>query len=145
MGYHLSRGAERAVLVLDGAHTPEREQAFAALAGVDQVLPLSRPYRLSARELRPQDTVVQVEGLLIGRGAPCIIAGSALPAADPAAVELAVALRGAGAQVVRTGVYRPASELFGTPQLDPEALARLDGLRRASGLPVAVEVLAAED
>ena len=143
--YHLSRGAERAVLILGAGDPEEVEQAFASLPGIDQLKPLTRPYRLSGREVHPQDTFVQVEGLLIGSSTPVIVAGTAAIAADPNAIETAKALHDAGASIVRTGVYRPMPVMFGAPQVDPEALQRLDGVRRESGLPVATEVLAAED
>lgn len=145
LSYHLSRGAERAVLIVDGGDPAQVEHELASLSGVDQVLPITRPYRLAGREVHPQDTVVQVEGLPIGGAGPVFIAGGASPVADVAIVARAGALRDAGVSIVRAGVYRPASGLFGTPQIDPEALQRLDGVRRETGLPVAVEVLAAED
>jgi len=145
LAYHLSRGAERAVLILDGGEPAAVEQALTSLPAVEQVLPLTRPYRLAAREVHPADTLVQVAGLLIGGDAPTVIAGSAGVVADAAALDWAVRLRDAGAGMVRTGVYRPATEMYGTAQVDGPALERLDGVRRASGLPVATEVLAAAD
>ncbi len=145
LSHHLSRGAERAVLILGGGEPAAIEQAFAPLPGVDQVVPLTRPYRLAGREVHPADTLVQAGGVLIGGAKPVLIAGTAAPQADPAALALAPALRDAGAQVIRTGVYRPVSAMFGTPQVDAAALQRLDGIRRETGLAVACEVLAAED
>jgi 3-deoxy-7-phosphoheptulonate synthase len=145
LSYHLSRGAERVVLILGGGDPAQAEHELASLPGVDQVLPITRPYRLASREVHPQDTIVQIEGLPIGGDNPIVLAGSASPVADAAIVAKAAGLRDAGANIVRAGVYRPASGLFGTPQIEPEALQRLDGVRRETGLPVAVEVLAAED
>ncbi len=145
LAHHLSRGAERAVLLISGGDAAQVEHEFAALPGVDRVLPLTRPYRLSGREVNPRDTVIHVEGQLIGGDSPVMIAGPASFAADPDAIDTATALKNAGADIVRTGVYRSADTLFGIPQLDPQALLRLDAVRRESGLPVATEVLAAED
>ncbi len=144
LSHHLSRGAERAVLILSGGAAAQLEQQFASLPGVDQLRPLTRPYRLSSREVHSQDTLVQVDGVTIGAGSPVIMAGSSSVVADPDAVETARSLRAAGAQLIRTGVYRPVDTLFGTPQLDPQAPQRLESVRRESGLPVATEVLAAE-
>lgn len=145
LSHFLSRGAERAVLILGGGEPQAIEQAFAPLTGVEQVVPLTRPYRLAGREVHPADTLVQVGGVLFGGERPVLIAGTAAPQADPEALELAPALRDAGARVMRTGVYRPVSAMFGTTQLDAAALLRLDGIRRETGLAIACEVLAAED
>ncbi|HEY7294513.1 MAG TPA: 3-deoxy-7-phosphoheptulonate synthase [Dehalococcoidia bacterium] len=145
LSHFLSRGAERAVLILSGGDPLAIEQAFATLPGVEQIVPLTRPYRLAGREVHPADTLVQAGGVLIGGPQPVLIAGTAAAQADPAAIELAAALGDAGAAIVRTGVYRPVSAMFGTPQIDASALQRLDGIRRETGLAVACEVLAAED
>lgn len=143
--HHLSRGQERAVLVVGGGDPATIEAALRSLPAVETILPLTRPYRLAGREIHPEDTVVQADGLLIGTSAPVIVAGPASPVAATDAIEVAVALRDAGAKAVRTGAYRPTTALYGTPQLDPAALQRLDTIRRATGVAVAVEVLAAED
>ena len=145
LSHFLSRGTERAVLILGGGEPEAIEQAFAPLPGVEQVVPLTRPYRLASREVHPADTLVQAGGVLFGGERPVLIAGTASPQADAAALELAPALRDAGAQVMRTGVYRPISAMFGTPQIDAAALQRLDGIRRQTGLALACEVLSAED
>jgi 3-deoxy-7-phosphoheptulonate synthase len=142
--HHLSRGAERAVLIV-GGNGEAIEAAFRALPAVEAVLPLTRPYRLASREVHPADTIIEIGGLLIGAGVPAVIAGAASPNAAPDAIETAVALHAAGAGAVRTGVYRPTTALYGTPQLDPQALQRLDTLRRAAGAPVVVEALDAAD
>jgi 3-deoxy-7-phosphoheptulonate synthase len=143
--HHLSRGAERAVLIVGGGNGEAIEAAFRALPAVEAVLPLTRPYRLASREVHPADTIIEIGGLLIGAGVPAVIAGAASPNAAPDAIETAVALHAAGAGAVRTGVYRPTTALYGTPQLDPQALQRLDTLRRAAGAPVVVEALDAAD
>lgn len=143
--YHLSRGEERAVLIVGGGDAATLEAALRPLPAVETILPLTHPYRLAGREVHPESTIVQTDGLLIGTGAPVIVAGPASPVAALDAVETAVALRGTGANAVRTGVYRPTTALYGTPQLDSAALQRLDTMRRAAGLAIAVEVLAAED
>lgn len=142
--HHLSRGAERSVLIVNG-DAAALGQEFEPLAGVESVLPFNRPYRLSSREVHPRDTAVSVGGLLIGAAAPVLIAGVAAAVPGPAGIRLASSLRDAGADAVRIGVYRPLTGLFSTPQLDPEALQQLDGVRRETGMPVATDVFAAED
>ena len=143
--HHLSRGAERSVLIVGGGDSEAVEAAFRVLPQVETVLPLNRPYRLAGREVHPADTLIEAGGLLIGADAPAIIAGPPSPTASGAVAAALGALRETGVGAVRVGVYRPSAALYGTPQLDPDALRGLDALRRGSGLATAVEVLDAAD
>lgn len=143
--YHISRGAERALLIVGGGDAAATEAAFRALPTVEAVMPLTRPYRLSSREVHPANTLVEAGGLIIGMERPVIIAGPASTTASHDLIALAADLRAAGADVLRAGVYRPETALYGTPQLDPDTLQHLDAVRRASGLPIAAAVLDAAD
>ena len=143
--YHLSRGAERAIVIVSDADAAAVEAEFRALPAVEAVMPLTRPYRLSSREVHPTNTLVEAGGLIIGTERPAIIAGPAAPTAPPDLIALATDLRAAGADALRVGVYRPQTALYGTPQLDPDALQRIEAARRASGLPIAATVLDAAD
>src|SRR5204863_8204958 len=73
---HLSRGEERTIIgVVGAAIPPTLREELEHFEGVQQTIPITRPYKLTAREFRPQDTVVDVRGVLVGGNACVVIAG----------------------------------------------------------------------
>ena len=64
---HISRGVERTVIGAIGDEAAIREIPLEALPGVDQVLPIMKPYKLVSREFRKEDTVIDVRGSTRGR------------------------------------------------------------------------------
>lgn len=145
LSVQVSRGAERTVLiVLDGTVEAVAE-ALAGVGGVERVQTLTRPYRLAAREMRPEGTRAAVGGLIVGAGRPVIIAGPLSPFGRPMGLAFARTLKDAGVDILRAGVYRPPAGLYSAPVLDTEALGRLADLRRDLDLPVAIAPLTAED
>jgi 3-deoxy-7-phosphoheptulonate synthase len=140
----VSQGAERTILLVH-ASAETLAPALAGLSGVERIQALTRPYRLAARELRPEGTLVSIGGLIAGAGRPVVIAGPASVFSQAVSTQFAERLRTTGVDVLRIGVYRTPSLLYATPQLDTEALGRLTDLRRTLGTPIAVAPLAAED
>jgi len=140
----VSQGAERTILLVQ-ASAEALTQALAGMEGFERIQSLARPYRLAARELRPEGTLVSIDGLIVGAGRPVVVAGPASHFSQCLSSAFAERLRTAGADILRFGVYRAPSLLYATPQVDVEALGRLADLRRELSLPIAVAPLAAED
>jgi len=59
---HLSRGVERTVIGVVGvtAAVPELHERIELIPGVEEVVPISKPFKLSSREFEPEDTVIRV-------------------------------------------------------------------------------------
>src|SRR4030067_590532 len=72
---HPSRGAERTVIGVVGQVFPELADELGVLRGVEDVVRVSRPYKLPSREFHPQDTVIHVGGVVIGQGSVVVMAG----------------------------------------------------------------------
>src|SRR3990167_2380309 len=85
---HISQGTERTVIGVVGKVTPDLKDNLELFPGVEDVIPISRPYKLSSREFQQENTVVKVRDITIGGGEVVIIAG-------PCAVE-------SGMQVIDT-------------------------------------------
>lgn len=141
----VSRGSERTILIVLDGSVAVISDALAGMEGVDRIQPISHPYRLAAREMRPEGTQVSIGGLIVGAGSPVVIAGPLAPFGHPMNMEFARALKAAGVDIIRPGVYRPPSSVYSAPALDGEALSLLAALRRDLNLPVAVAPLSAED
>src|SRR6266436_3290975 len=82
LGYraHLSRGELRTIIGVIGDENKLQAEPLAAIPGVEQVLPILKPFKLASREFGSQDSIVEVaspgrQPLKIGRGALLMIAG----------------------------------------------------------------------
>ena len=120
-----------------------RELALEGMAGVDRVVPISRPYKLAAAELgRRGPSVFDIAGRTVGGGETfCLIAGPCTVETREQTLEVAEAVRDAGASMLRGGAFKPRTSPFGFRGLGAEALSILAEAREATGLPVVSEFL----
>lgn len=138
-------GTERVVL---GAIGDERVLAQLNLDGhpmVEDVRPVLAPYKLVSRELRPDDTVVQLGQTAIGGDAFVVITG---PCAVESAEQMSAAAQAAkkaGAGALRGGAFKPRTSPYSFQGLGPEGLHLLRAAGDEVGLPVVTEVIEAAD
>src|SRR5437660_9385301 len=93
---HLSRGEHRTIIGVIGDENKLHAEPLEAIAGVEQVLPIMKPFKLASREFHKADTVVSVGRLKIGGGAMAMIAG-------PCAIESAEILDEIAGHVKKAG------------------------------------------
>src|SRR5436853_2553528 len=93
---HLSRGELRTIIGVIGDENKVQAEPLAAIPGVEQVLPILKPFKLASREFHAEDSVVQVGRVKIGGGALAMIAG-------PCAVESAEVMDEIAGQVKKAG------------------------------------------
>src|SRR5437588_6130165 len=71
----ISHGEDRAVIGVIGGNAYAYREAFAHLPGIQEIVQITKPYKLASREWRPQDTVIDVGGVKIGGGEVVVMAG----------------------------------------------------------------------
>src|SRR5256884_1922546 len=133
---HVTPGREATVIGAIG----ERE-ALAALPlegypGVEQVLPILKPYKLVSRELSPDPTVIEVRGRRIGEDYFGLIAGPCTVEYREQTLETARAVADAGATMLRGGAFKPRTSPYTFQGLGDDALEILREASEATGLPV---------
>jgi 3-deoxy-7-phosphoheptulonate synthase len=141
---HESVGAERVVIALVGDVGPRRDpliSRFSALPGVETVTPITRPFKLASREFHAEDTVIRIGGTAIGDGGLTIMAGPCSVESREVALETAVAVKAAGATILRGGAFKPRTSPYAFQGLGVEALRYLAEARAETGLPVITEVM----
>ncbi len=144
LSVHLSQGAERVVIGAIGDDRAVSKDQFMLLDGVDRVLPILRPYKLASREFSDQDTRVQIGERDVGGNAVLLIAGPCSVESRSQILEIAHAVREAGAHALRGGAYKPRTSPYSFQGLGSEGLELLAEARAATGLPIVTEVLATE-
>ena len=142
---HLSRGMERTVIGVVGQTYPELRDMLELLPGVEEVIPITRPYKLSSREFQPQDTVIKVGDIAIGGEELVVIAGPCAVESEEQVLETARAVKAAGANILRGGAFKPSTSPYGFRGLGEEGLKILAQARKEIGMPIITEVLAPDD
>src|SRR3954451_24892052 len=109
--------------------------------GVEQVLPILKPYKLVSREVSPDPTVIDVDGRRIGDRSFGLIAGPCTVEYREQALETARAVAAAGATWLRGGAFKPRTSPYTFQGLGAEALVILREARDETGLPIVTELM----
>jgi 3-deoxy-7-phosphoheptulonate synthase len=113
--------------------------------GVDQVLPILKPYKLVSRELRPDPTMIEVRGRRIGDGYFGLIAGPCAVEYREQTLSAAHAVADAGATMLRGGAFKPRTSPYAFQGLGQAGLEILKEARDETGLPIVTELMDARD
>jgi len=143
---HLSTGEERVIIGAIGEGTSAAIHAdhFLTLPGVDRVVPISRPYKLASREFSPTDTTFPIDGVTLGSNEIVIIAGPCSVESRSQTLEVAHAVREAGAHLLRGGAYKPRTSPYAFQGMGEAGLQILAEARQETGLGIVTEVMAPE-
>jgi 3-deoxy-7-phosphoheptulonate synthase len=141
---HLSQGEERTVIGVVGDIRSIRKEQFLHLPGVDRIVPISRPYKIASREFIPKDSVFPIDGIPIGGEGVVLIAGPCAVESRSLLLEIAQAVREAGAHALRGGAFKPRTSPYSFQGLGEQGLEYLAEAREATGLPVITEVMSPE-
>ncbi len=142
---HVSKGVERTVIGAIGDEAALRELPLELIPGVDQVLPIMKPYKLVSREFRREDTVVEVNGVPMGGRKISVIAGPCAVEGREMLLQSAREVKAAGAAFLRGGAFKPRTSPYSFQGLEEEGLRYLAEAREATGLPVVTEIMDPRD
>jgi 3-deoxy-7-phosphoheptulonate synthase len=137
----VSRGTVHTVIGLVGDTSRFQAIPFTQLRGVDHVIQVGKPYKMVARDLHPEATMVKVGTTPVGRGTFTIIAGPCAVESEEQAVIATQAAKAAGATILRGDVYKPRTSPYSFQGLGERGLEILASCRRETGLPIIVEVV----
>jgi len=138
-------GGERVAVGIPSAIPPEDRDDLAgqlgALAGVDHVTHVTRPYKLASREFHAADTVVEINDVRIGGGPIQIMAGPCAVESREQILASARSARAAGATILRGGAFKPRTSPYAFQGLQEEGLRLLRDAARETGLLCVSEVM----
>ena len=144
---HLNPGVERTVIGVIGQTYPELQNELELMAGVADVFPISKPYKLASREFIPDDTVVEIgaQKVRVGGGHFAVFAGPCAVESEEQVMATARAVKAAGATVLRGGAFKPRSSPYSFRGMGEDGLKILSEAREETGLPVVTEVMSPGD
>lgn len=140
--HEVSRGLRRTLIGVIGDEDSVRNAPLKAIAGVEDVVPVLKPFKLASREFQEDDSVFDVGcGVRIGGGALGMIAGPCAIEGDEVLLEIARGVKAAGANILRGGAFKPRTSPYSFQGLGEEGLKILRRVGDELGMPVITEVM----
>lgn len=141
---HTNPGVERKVIAVLGevdVHKADLVEHFSQMRGVARAELISELWKLASRSYHPEDTVVDVMGVTIGGNRVAVAAGPCSVENEAQTVEVAEAVKAAGAHLFRGGAFKPRTSPYSFQGLGEEGLKILAKAREVTGLPIITEVM----
>jgi len=141
----VSRGVERTIIGVIGDEGILRTNPLEAFPGVEKVMPVLKPYKLVSREFHPTDTIINVKGVEIGGKKIVVVAGPCSVESKQMLKEIAQAVKGSGALMLRGGAFKPRTSPYAFQGLGEEGLKYLREVGDELNLPIVTEVMDTRD
>ncbi|HET6888085.1 MAG TPA: 3-deoxy-7-phosphoheptulonate synthase, partial [Candidatus Udaeobacter sp.] len=138
---HPMPGATRTAIGITGNQGPVDGRRFENLAGVAEVIRVTKPYKLITLDLRPEKTVVRIGDATIGGSELAIIAGPCAIENRDQAFAVAEAVQQSGARFFRGGVWKPRTSPYAFQGLGEKGWEIMTEIRKAFGLKIVTEAL----
>src|ERR1700756_1206305 len=138
---HPMPGATRTAIGITGNQGVIESRRFENLAGVAEVIRVTKPYKLITLDLRPEKTVVRVGDATIGGDELAIIAGPCAIESREQAVAVAEAVKRSGARFFRGGVWKPRTSPYTFQGLGDQAWEIMAEIREVFGLKIVTEAI----
>ena len=145
MRAQINTGSERVVVGVMGSIPPDFKDEMELMNGVDEVILISKPYKLASKEFHPDDTIIKVGDAVIGGPDPVIMAGPCSVEDEEQMVSTAKAVKAAGATVLRGGAFKPRTSPYSFRGMGEDGLKLLQLAKQETGLPIITEVMATAD
>ncbi|MCH7841717.1 MAG: 3-deoxy-7-phosphoheptulonate synthase [Chloroflexi bacterium] len=141
----INLGIERTVVGVMGSVPPDFKDEMELMAGVSEVVIITKPYKLVSKEFHPNDTIITVGDAVIGGPKPVIMAGPCSVEDEEQMVSTAIAVKAAGATVLRGGAFKPRTSPYSFRGMGEDGLKLLQLAKQETGLPIITEVMATAD
>ncbi len=138
---HVSRGETSTVLGLVGDTSKVDMDLISSLDIVEQVQRVQEPYKNANRKFHPQDSVISVGGHKIGGNNFNVIAGPCSVESEAQIIEVAQAVKEAGATMLRGGAFKPRTSPYAFQGLKDTGIELLLKAKKETGLPIVTELL----
>ncbi|KIL36000.1 3-deoxy-7-phosphoheptulonate synthase [Cohnella kolymensis] len=141
---HVSHGKDRTVIGIIGRAEPSLAEHIRSMQGVENVIKISKSYKLASREFHPDDTIIEVKGVRIG-GDDLVVMGGPCAVETPEQIdEIARLVKEAGGQVLRGGAFKPRTGPYSFQGIGVEGLKWMKEAGDKYGLLTITEVMAPE-
>jgi 3-deoxy-7-phosphoheptulonate synthase len=140
LGIHISKGVHTTIIGVIGDKHILNDVPLELMPGVDKLVPIMESYKLASRSFKPEDTIIDVEGVKIGGKELVIMAGPCAVESRDQILQAATAVKKSGAKFLRGGAFKPRTSPYSFQGLEEEGLKLLKEARELTGLLIISEV-----
>ena len=138
---HISKGAEMTVLGLIGDTSRVDMELLGSLEIVSSVKRVSEPFKQANRKFHPNDSIIQIGNEKIGGGNFAMIAGPCSVESEEQIIQVAQAVKEAGANILRGGAFKPRTSPYAFQGMKEAGICLLLKAKEATGLPIVTEIM----
>jgi len=141
---HPIPGSQRTAIGITGNKGSEEAPVFESMPGVLEVIPVTHAYKLVSREVKAEDSAVNIGPVSVGLSSLVVVAGPCAVESLDQTLTIARAVKRAGAHLLRGGAFKPRTSPYTFQGLGEEGLKVLAAAREETGLPVVTEAVDVE-
>ena len=141
---NVSQGGTYCILGLVGDSSKIDPDKILTYEGVEKVLKVQDPFKKANRLFKPDDSIINVNGTLIGGGNLGIMAGPCSVESEEQIVEVARAVKNSGANFLRGGAFKPRTSPYSFQGLELEGLRLLEIAKKETGLNIVTEIMSTD-
>ena len=138
---HLSRGSLHTVIGLVGDTTKIDADLLESLEIVESVKRISEPFKSANRKFHPDDSVISVGNTSVGGNIFAVMAGPCSVESEEQVMEIARAVKAAGATMLRGGAFKPRTSPYDFQGLKADGIEILIEAKKETGLPIVTEIM----
>ena len=144
LGVHLSQGETFCIVGIVGDTRKIDSNNLLTFDGVDKVLKVEEPFKKANRLFKPEDTVININGTLVGGNNLGIMAGPCSVESEEQIIEIAKAVKESGANFLRGGAFKPRTSPYSFQGLELEGLRLLKRAKEETGLSIVTEIMSTD-
>ena len=141
---NVSQGGTYCILGLVGDSSKIDPDKILTYEGVEKVLKVQDPFKKANRLFKPDDSIINVNGTLIGGGNLGVMAGPCSVESEEQIVEVARAVKNSGANFLRGGAFKPRTSPYSFQGLELEGLRLLEIAKKETGLNIVTEIMSTD-
>ena len=144
LGVHLSQGETFCIIGVVGETRTIDSDKLLRFSGVEKILKVEEPYKKANRLFKPEDTIVDVRGNLVGGNNLAVMAGPCSVESEEQIIEIAKSVKESGATFLRGGAFKPRTSPYSFQGLELEGLELLKKAREVTNLPIVTEIMSTD-
>lgn len=135
-------GTERTVIAVIGDERVLDKDTVSAFPGVENVMPVLKPYKLAARDTKYESSQIKInDKVIIGGKKIHVMSGPCSVESPEIQLKTAQLCQKAGATIQRGGAYKPRTSPYSFQGKGEEGLKIMDNVKKQTGLPICTEVM----
>lgn len=144
LGTHLSQGETFCIIGVVGETRSLDSNKLLTFDGVDKILKVEEPFKKANRLFKPEDSVIDVNGTLVGGSHLGIMAGPCSVESEEQIIEIAKSVKASGANFLRGGAFKPRTSPYSFQGLELEGLRLLKRAKEETGLSIVTEIMSTD-